>query len=113
MIYTIGITAVSCLMPLAGLVIGLYFRNLGKKREKRPADPRYMSGEKLKRMGRWSMTAGGVWLAVTVVATILASGLSHKGRVLAAVALVSLQYVTALVLVIFIAKVILKKEDKN
>lgn len=113
MIYTIGITAVSCLIPLTGLVFGLYFRGLGKKRRAEQPDERRLSGEKLDRLARWVMITAGAWLVITIGATILASGLSHKGRVLTAVLLVTLQYVSAMALVVLISKRILKKDDKK
>lgn len=111
MIYTIGITLVSGLIPLAGLGFGLYFRRLGKKRREETPDGRHLSGEKMERIARRVMITAGIWLLITIVSTILASGLSNRARVLAAVLLVSLQYVTTMVIAVLISRIIAKKDD--
>lgn len=108
MLYTTGITVVSCLIPLAGLVIGLYFLSLGKRRMDQAPDPRRVSGEKLMRIARRALLVAGVCLILTLVITLLASGLTHKGRVVTAILLVSVQYIAAMVLVLTISKTIKK-----
>ena len=106
--YTWGLVLATCLMPCAGIGIGIFLMGKGSRMEKEPAQGA-VSGAVLARIGRLAAAAGAAAAVVTVAVLLLTLHRVRPWRVGAAVAVVTVQYKVTMAVVIAASRMLRKK----
>lgn len=107
--YTLGLVLVTCLMPCAGIGIGVFFMGKGSRAQKEEPVQGAVPGAVLARIGRLAVTAGAAAAVVTVAVLLLTLDLARPRRVGVAVAVVTVQYVVTMAVVIAASRMLRKK----
>lgn len=95
----IAITVICCLMPCIGMVLGLLMLSKGKKKIKGIAKPGSLPGNVQLSFGRVILGIALVELVLTLAVLFLAPVTCTKPRLIMTILLVTVQYITAMVLI--------------
>lgn len=112
----IAITVICCLIPCIGMVLGLLMLLKGTKR-KTETKPGTLPGSFLVSSGRLILILALAELVITLLVLFLAPVTGTKPRLMMTILLVTLQYISAMIL-IFVLNARMphdsgKKQDKN
>lgn len=97
-----AITAVCCLIPCIGLVLGILLCVKAARRTQTEQKPGAMSAEALKMTGHMILPAAVTELVLTLLILFLAPVTGTKPRLVMTILLVTVQYATAMVLIFMI-----------
>ena len=95
----IAITVICCLMPCIGMVLGLLMLSKGKKKIQGTAKPGSLPGNVQLSFGRVILGIALVELVLTLAVLFLAPVTGTKPRLIMTILLVTVQYITAMVLI--------------
>lgn len=107
--YTLGLVMLTCLMPCAGMGIGLVFLRKGRKTETKKPAPEAVPGETLTSIGRLAVAAGAGAAVVTAAVLLLTLHLERPWRVGAAAGVVTVQYAVTMAVVFLAARMLRRK----
>ena len=97
-----AITAVCCLIPCIGLVLGILFCVKAARRAQTEQKPGAMSADVLRMAGRRILPVAIAELVLTLLVLFLVPVTGTKPRLVMTILLVTVQYATAMVLIFII-----------